>query len=82
VQVIVQDEPEVGVELVTGADYYVWRDGRWHGLDIFGLFDFLLDTGLVLFGRTVSRKEYAAIYQQAKADKSGWLPGERRSGGG
>lgn len=78
VQVIVQDHPSVGAHLVTSGDYYVLRDGRWIPVDIFGLFDYLMDTGLVLFGRTISNKEYQAIYQKAKAKKAGWLPRERK----
>lgn len=81
VQVIIQDHPEVGVELVTGSDYYVLRGERWHGVDIFGLFDFLLDSGIVLFGRTISRDEYADIFRQVAADKAGWLPQEVRPDG-
>jgi len=78
VQVILQPHPEVVVELVTSSDYYVLRDGRWWGVDIFGLFDFLLDSGLVLFGRTITRDEYAEVMRQAMAHKAGWLPRERR----
>ncbi len=78
VQVIIQDDPRVGAHLVTSGDYYVWRGGKWIPVDIFGLFDFLMDTGLVLFGRTISNAEYMAIYQRAKAEKNGWLPRERK----
>jgi hypothetical protein len=84
VQVIVQDHPEVGVELVTGGDYYVlMRDEHrawWWGVDIFGLFDYLIEPGYkrVLFGRTLGRKEYAQIIKKANIDKDGWLPTERR----
>ena len=38
----------------------------------------LMDTGLVLFGRTITNKEYQAIYQRAKVDKSTWRPTERK----
>jgi hypothetical protein len=78
VQAIVQDHPEVGVEIVTSCDYYVYEDGRWRGVDIFGLFDYLLDSGLVLFGRTIKRKEYYQVMQQVQQDKAGWLPRERQ----
>jgi len=79
VQVIVQPHPGVNVELVTGQDYYVrMSDGRWKGVDLFGLFDYLLDSGIVLFGRTITKAEYNAIYQQAKADKAGWTQYEVR----
>lgn len=78
VQVIVQPHPDVGIELVTGADYYVKIDGVWVGVDIFGLFDYLLDSGKVLFGRMMSTKEYQALLNEAIKDKELWLNRERR----
>lgn len=78
VQAIVQDHPEVGAEIVTRDDYYVWDNGRWRGTDIFGLFEFLLDSGLVLFGRLARREEYQEIVRQAMKDKTHWLPLERK----
>ena len=77
VQVILQ-EGENGPYFQSGADYYVWQGDRWLGVDIFGLFDYLLDSGLVLFGRTITNKEYQAIYQKAKVEKSTWGPTDRR----
>jgi len=79
VQAIVQDHPEVGAEIVTSYDYYVLDNGHWRGVDIFGLFDFLLDSGIVLFGRTVTSEEYYEIMKQVSAVKNGWLPKERRT---
>lgn len=46
VQVILQDDPESGPYFQSGADYYVWREDRWVGVDQFGLFDYLLDSGI------------------------------------
>jgi hypothetical protein len=77
VQVILQHD-ESGPYFQSGSDYYVWQGDRWQGVDIFGLFDFLLDSRLVLFGRTIDREEYNAIYQRAKVVKNTWRPGERR----
>ena len=79
VQVILQIDPERGPYFQSGNDYYVDRDGVWIGVDIFGLFDYLMDSGLVLFGRTIRNEEYSAIFQRAKADKKSWLPGERKA---
>jgi hypothetical protein len=81
VQAIVQDNEEVGSELVTSADYYVKINNGWKGVDIFGLFDFLLDSGIVLFGRTISRNEYQEIIRKALKTKETWLPGERKFNG-
>lgn len=78
VQVILQDNTYVGVESVTSSDYYVLRDGRWCGVDIFGLFDYLMETGLVLFGRTISAEEYDAVMQRVQTEKHGWTARERQ----
>ena len=75
---VVLQQDENGPYFQSSSDYYVWRGGRWWGVDIFGLFDFLLDTGLVLFGRTVTNEEYQRVYQQAKADKQTWRVRERK----
>jgi hypothetical protein len=79
VQVIVQDHPDVGWYTQSGGDYFVYRDGRWWSCDIAGLFDFLLDSGIVLFGRMVDKDEFTRIYGEALADrdlaeKTGFLP--------
>ena len=71
VQVILQADPGVGWAMATGSDYYIRWPGRgWVGVDIFGLFDWLIESGQVLFGRTITNAEYQAIFNQAKADKS------------
>lgn len=78
IQAIVQDHPQVGVEVTTQADFYVLRKGRWYGVDWFGLFDYLLDSGIVIFGRTVSKDEYKAIMDQVNEEKHGWTAREVR----
>lgn len=81
VQAIVQDHPTVGKEVVTGADYFIRsKDGRWIGVDLFGLYDWLLDSGLVLFGRMVTAEEYREVIKRAmlERDKTGWRPFERK----
>lgn len=80
IQVIVQDHPEVGVEMVHGCDYYVWHHWRWWACDLFGLWDYLVEPGwkAVLFGRTLLRHEFDEIFKVAAKEKSGWLPREIR----
>ena len=112
IQVILQDDPKRGPYFQSNSDYYVWRKDHWQGVDEFGLYDYLLDTGwyrhengrhcvlingewkarkdkfhlfeylmttgLVLFGRTISNEEYQAIFQQAKVNKRTWRPWERK----
>lgn len=80
VQAILQPHSEVGTEIVTGGDYYVLEQHGWRAVDIFGLFDFLQDSGLVLFGRTVTAEEYQQVMNKAlAAKKNGWLPFERKA---
>lgn len=86
VQVILQDHPDVGWFLQTGSDYYIQRNGRWYGVDIFGLFDFLMDSGQVVFGRHITNTEYKAILNEALEDrelarKGGLLKQERQPDG-
>jgi hypothetical protein len=83
VQVIVQDDPDVGWVMLTTHDYYAWRKDRWFGVDKFGLWDYLASDGWkkVLFGRTLTNAEYQAIYERAKKawrEKKGFKPGERK----
>ena len=85
VQAIVQSNDAVGWYAITGYDYYVWIDGQWAGVDVFGLWDYLARPGWkrVLFGRTLLNEEYERIYQEALKDmgaKSTFLPGERKRG--
>lgn len=65
VQVIVMPNPEGGIMTACKTDYYVKREDKWYGVDIFGLFDYLMDSGLVLFGRTISGKKFQRILETA-----------------
>lgn len=80
VQVVVQEHPDVGKEVVTGADFYVLRDGRWYGVDKWGLIDWCIRSGKVLVGRQIDGERYSEIMAQAMKDKekTGWLPFERK----
>lgn len=69
VQAILQRNEEGEWHIRTGKDYYVWRDGVWIEVDIFGLFDYLMQTGIVLFGRTISNTEFGEILARAMRDK-------------
>jgi hypothetical protein len=79
VQVILQSDRDLGWVTQSGADYYILRDGQWWGCDINGLFDFLLDTGIVVFGRMIDRGDFDRIFSLAMEDrdlpvKEGFLP--------
>jgi hypothetical protein len=68
-QVIVQRDPDRGWITTHGADFYIWKEGRWWGCEQYGLYRFLMDTGLVLFGETIPHDKFDEIYQLAKAYK-------------
>lgn len=77
---VVEPDERVGRIVLSGHDYYVWRDGAWYGIfDRFGLWDYLASPGCkrVLFGRTVPTDTYASVYRRAIEDddfprKSAW----------
>ena len=76
VQVVAQRDETVGTKLVPSKDFYWWRDGRWYGGDLFGLFDHLVrHGGCVKFGRYISDERYHAAMRRAKTDlEAGVLP--------
>lgn len=86
VQVIVvrdSDAPEsnVGHFILQRRDYYWYEDGEWYCGDIFGMFDFLMRSGVVKFGQSIPNREYREILGRAGRDpdfprKSGYRPGE------
>lgn len=81
VQFVLCPDPIVGRRIHSCCDYYLYRDGQPFGVDIFGLFDYLLEIGLVKFGRSLTRRDFDAIQQQVFNDpdfpvKSAWHPDE------
>ena len=71
IQIIVQKDEDRGIIMTHSFDFYIWReeDKRWVGCDIYGLFRYLQDTGLVLFGHTIPNGKFAKLYQEAKAHR-------------
>ncbi len=69
VQAILQRNDEGQWHIRAGGDYYVLRGQEWIEVDIFGLFDYLMDTGLVLFGRTIANRQFAQVMAQAMKDR-------------
>jgi hypothetical protein len=88
VQAIVVPDDEVGRVVLTRHDYYWFESaGRpgpgWWGGDLFGLFDFLMRSGLVKFGRSIPTAQFREVYRRAVEDpgfprKSAIKEGERR----
>ncbi len=81
VQAILQDHLEVGVEIVYGKDYYIWRYDMWQTVDRLSLHDYLAHTTCahVLFGRLMPREDWNTLYRRIDSEKNGWLPGEEWS---
>jgi hypothetical protein len=84
---IVQYHDEVGAEIIANKDYYVYENHKWKGVDIFGFYDYLMDSGIrwvkneptiVLFGRAISDEEYYKVMTKALEVKNGWLPREHK----
>jgi len=72
VQIVVVADPEHGWTLLNQHDYYWYMPvlDTWRSGDLFGLFDYLLTDGpkRVLFGRTLTRAEFQAVYMRACAE--------------
>jgi len=91
VQMIAVASPEHGWYLCRSNDYYWYLPDidEWQGGDIFGLWDYLAQPGMkrVLFGRTISNKDFGSILTRALNDpeipqKTGWAAlGEPRPSG-
>ena len=84
---IVKESERTGRVKLSGADYYLWREGQWVRADLFGLWDYMAGRGWkkAVFGRTVPRPQYEAVMQRAEEDtdfpaRSAWEPWEHRIG--
>ena len=83
---IVQTDVDVGREILSGYDYYIFENDKWIGINADGLDDQLLTVGIgrknIKKGRTMQRSDFKSIYAKAMDDpdfppKSARLPGER-----
>ena len=78
----VPDAPAIGVQVIveydtysehwylqSGSDNYIWRDGRWIGVDDTGRTAYLVTPGWkrVLFGETIRTERWLAAFEQASA---------------
>jgi hypothetical protein len=68
--VIVQDDPDVGRELLHIKDFYYWEFGRWWGSDLYGMMDYLRRPGWkkIVAGRNTFYANYADLYRRANED--------------
>lgn len=74
VQVIAIEDSNVGKTFVGKEDMYWYKDGRWFGGDMFGLYDYLIDNGprKVIFGRVLDNDNFKKIMKLAIEDN--YLP--------
>lgn len=82
VQVIAQQDADVGYRVISMSDFFCFDPvcGGWYGTDF--LYDYLLrcKQPVVLFGRQMAPKDWQKFHfevTQYLGPKSGWLPGER-----
>lgn len=71
VQVIVQSDEQSGRFNQCMTDVYVWKDGRWYGMDRIGMLIYLMTYAhpcVVLFGTTTSTENFQAMLVRAEAD--------------
>ena len=68
VQAIAQADKATGRIVLTRFDFYVRKEDGWYGVDLFGMLDHFLDSGLLKAGRTIPTSEYNSIVQQATND--------------
>ena len=86
VQAIIVSHERAGRRVERSEDFYIWtpENGGWRGANHFRLAEYLQSPGykLVLFGRTISDKEYAKVLDRATNDselppKTAIVKGER-----
>ena len=62
VQVIVQEEPRTNRDYLYECDYYLWRDGKFLRVDLFGVLDYVMNVlGVVKAGRSMPHREFEKI---------------------
>lgn len=81
VQVIAQEHPDHGRQLVTHPrGYYWWTEDMWYGGDEVGFWQHMFAPGakIVLFGESIPTARFRQIYQAANEDP--WLPPRSATG--
>lgn len=65
VQAIVQKTDFSGTFLASGDDYYIFNNGQWIGVDLFGALDWMMSKGYLLSGRTIDDTSFSKVLQTA-----------------
>lgn len=70
VQIVAIEDNRVGRILLGKEDNYWWLNDRWYGGDLFGLYDYLQDSGpkKVIFGRVIDMDSFNSIIKIATTD--------------
>lgn len=69
VQVITQENEQSGRYNQCLDDYYIFRDGRWFGVDFVGFLDYVVnELGAVKLGRTLTNEKFQKILELAESD--------------
>jgi hypothetical protein len=82
IQVIVQESADHGWVTLSGYDYYIWDarggDAKWFGVDLFGLYHYLLQPGYkcTLFGVMLDKVRFGEIFNLAREDMNFTQPKE------
>lgn len=86
VQVVAQAHPQVGRQLLSKSDFFIYIPERdeWIAVDFTGVIDYMANVlGVVKVGRMIGTTEFNAAYERAMDDpylpeKSGFIHNEAR----
>ena len=53
---VVQDDLDVGWTILTGYEYYVYRDSKWVGTDFWGVLDYLEEDNVITLDKQGARR--------------------------
>ena len=81
VMAILQDSPQVGVEVILSSDgWWIWKQDHWFGVDRDGKDDYrrshISPEVCILEGRWVSHEYWRQIQAMIHERKSAWFPHE------
>jgi hypothetical protein len=66
-QIIVQREERTNRDYLYECDYYLWRDGKFLKVDLFGVLDYVINVlGIVKAGRSMSHRQFEKLLIEAQ----------------
>lgn len=69
VATIIQQNEEGAWHVRSGGDIYCLENGVWVEHDIVGFFQWAMDTGMVMFGRTMPNEKFAEVMRLSMQDR-------------